>query len=261
MSKMQFQIRQMQQGDAEQLQRIYQCFVLNYVGPVARGLKVFRRMARKKDNLRWVALDEQEKIVGYILSTYMKGKRLGRINEIIVDPNYDFETVACLLVDKVYNIFLEKGAAVVHAASIRNPHYPQIFPKLGFFVVETDGVFMYTITDVAKFLDEITPIMVSRLKKMQDWNGWLQISCKGGSRFFRKDSEDVRSFMWTNYDVDCKISLKTDILASVLLGVVNAQEAWAGGIIKVETTLSKDKVNELLAALFPKKQFLALDYW
>ncbi|MDI6904693.1 MAG: hypothetical protein QMD13_04280 [Candidatus Bathyarchaeia archaeon] len=105
---MQFQIRQMQQGDAEQLQRIYQCFVLNYVGPVARGLKVFRRMARKKDNLRWVALDEQEKIVGYILSTYMKGKRLGRINEIIVDPNYDFETVACLLVDKVYNIFWKR---------------------------------------------------------------------------------------------------------------------------------------------------------
>ena len=258
---MQFQIRLMQQDDAEQLEKIYQRFILNYVGPVARSLKVFRRIARKKDNLRWVALDGQGKIVGYILSTYMKRKRLGRINEIIVDPNYDFETVACPLVDKVYNIFLEKGAAAVHAGSIRNPHYPQIFTKLGFFDVETDGVFMYAITDVAKFLDEITLIIACRLKKMQDWNGWLQISCEEGSRFFRKDSEDVQSFMWTNYDVDCKISLESDILACILLGVVNAQEAWAEGIIKVKTTLSKDKVNELLVALFQKKQFLALDYW
>ena len=258
---MQLRIRQMQQDDTEQLQKIYKRFILNYAGPVASSLKRFRRIARKKDNLRWVALDGQGKIVGYISSTYVKGRRLGRINEIIVDQNYDFETVARLLVDKVYNIFLEKGAAVIHAASIRNPHYPQVFAKLGFFVVETDGTFMYTVTDVAKFLDEITPIIVRRLNKMRNWNGWLQISCKEGSRFFRKDSEDVQSFIWTNYDVNCKISLKADILASVLLGAVDIQEAWVGGIIIVEAKLHEDKVNELLAVLFPKKQFLALDYW
>ncbi len=258
---MQFQTRQMQLDDSEQLQEIYQRFILDYMGPVRHKLKVFRRMARKKDNLRWVALDEQGKIVGYILSTYVKGRRLGRINEIIVDPNYGFETVARLLVDKVCNILLEKGAAVIHAASIRNPHYPQIFPKLGFFDVETDGVFMFAITDVAKFLDEITPIITRRLKKMKDWNGWLQISCEENSRFFRKDNEDVRTFMWTNYDVDCKISLEADILANVLLGVIGVQEAWTKGKIKVKAELHKDKVKKLLVILFPKKQFLALDYW
>lgn len=258
---MQFQIRQMQLDDPEQLQEIYQRFILDYVGPVRRKLKVFRRMARKKDNLRWVALDEQGKIVGYISSTYVKGRKLGRINEIVVDSNYDFETVARLLVDKVCNIFLEKGAAVIHAASIRNPHYPQIFPKLGFFDVETDGVFMFAITDVEKFLDEITPIIIRRLKKMKDWNGWLQISCEENSRFFRIDNEGVQSFVWTNYDVDCKISLKADILANILLGVVDAQEAWAKGKMKVKTELHKDRVEKLLVILFPKKQFLALDYW
>lgn len=258
---MQFQIRQMQLDDSEQLQEIYQRFVLDYVGPVARKLKAFRRMARKKDDLRWLALDEQGKIVGYISSTYVKGRKLGRINEIIIDPNYDFEIVARLLIDKVYNVFLEKGAAVIQAASIRNPYYSQIFPKLGFFDVETDGVFMFAITDIAKFLDEIAPIMIRRLKKVQNWNGWLQISCGEDSRFFRKDNEGAQSFVWTNYDVDCKISLKANILADVLLGVVDAQEAWTEGKIKVKTELHKDKVKKLLVILFPKKQFLALDYW
>lgn len=258
---MQFQIRQMQKDDAEQIQKIYQQFTLQYVGPVTRKLKVFRRIARKKDNLRWVALNKQGQIVGYISSSYVKGRRLGRINEIIVDPHYDFETVARPLVDRVYNIFLEKGAAVIHAASIRNPHYKQIFPKLGFFEVETDGVFMFTITHVAKFLDEITPIIIRRLKQVQDWNGWLQISCDEENRFFKKDNKNVKSFLWTNYNVDCKISLKAEVLANLLLGAINIQEARAKGMIRVETILNKNKVKNLLAVLFPKKQFLALEYW
>ena len=258
---MQFQIRRMEKDDAEQLQKVYQRFILNYVGSAARRLKVFQRMTKKKDNLRWVALDEQGKIVGYISSTYVKGRRLGRISEIVVDPDYDFETVADPLVDKVYDIFVEKNVAVIHAGSIRNPHYRQVFPKLGFFDVETDGVFMYAIIDAAKFLDEITPIILTRLKKVHDWNGWLQISCEERERFFRKEGEHVQSFMWTNYDIDCRISLNADTLTSVLLGTVDAQKAWEKGMIKVETALRNNEVKKFLATLFPKKQFLALDHW
>ena len=255
------QIRQVQSSDAEQLLKIYQRFVLNYVGSAARDLKTFRRTARKRDNLRWVALDKQRKTVGYILSTYVKGRRLGRISEIVVDPNHDFETVARPLIEKINSIFLEKGAVLIYADTIRNPHYAQLLPDFGFFDIETDGVFMYTVTDAAQFFEEITPIMVNRLKQLNDWDGLLQIACEENSRFLKKHGENVQPLLDTSYETDCKISLNANTLANILLGTVDSQKAWAKGAIKVETAIGKSKITKLLATLFPRTQFLALDQW
>jgi N-acetylglutamate synthase-like GNAT family acetyltransferase len=261
MSKMQQQIRRLQSKDAEQLLSIYQQFVLNFVGSAARSLKTFQSIARKRDNLRYVALNKQGKIVGYILATYVKGRRTGRISEIVVAPDHDFETVAKPLVDKVYNVLLEKGATTVYADTIRNPYYPELFDKFGFFDVETDGVFMFAVTDVARFLEEIAPIITARLKQSHDWNGLLQMTCEENSRFFRKHQQNVQPLLATNYQADCKISLNASTLANILLGRVDAQKAWTEGVVNVETTISKDKIKKLLTALFPKKQFLALDQW
>lgn len=258
---MPLQIRQMQHHDAEQLLKLYQRFVLHYVGSAARTLKTYERMTRRKDDFRWVASDVNGKIVGYVNATYAKGRRQGRIHEIIVDPEQDFTAVACLLVEKVHKILVEKGAASIQAASIRNPHYSKIFPKLGFFEVETDGVFMYAITDAAKFLTDISPIILRRLKQSKNWNGLLQISCEESNAFFKKDGEAVEPILDTNYVADCKISSTATLLANILLGAVDTQKAWANGTISIETTLNKEETSKLLSALFPKQQFFALDYW
>lgn len=261
MSKMRFQIREMQPDDAEQLQRIYQSFVSGYVGPSAREFKVFRLMASKRDNLRWVALDTQGKIVGYISSTYAKGRKQGRINEIVVESNYDFETVARPLVDKIYKIFLEKGAASIYVHTIRNPQYAKIFPKLGFLSLETDGVFMIVVHNVPRFLHEITPILARRLERLQNWKGWLQLNCEEHSVFLRKSDEKVQSFIWTNREVNLQIFLDAKVLADLLLGVLTLQEAIEERKMRVETASPRNRTNKLLTTLFPKRQFLAFDFW
>jgi predicted N-acetyltransferase YhbS len=261
MTKMALQIRQVQPDDAEELLKLYQRFVLNFVGSSARILKTFQRMTRRKDNLRWVALGEQGKIIGYVNATYAKGRRTGRILEIIVDPEHNFTYVARLLAEKLHSILIEKGAAVIQAASIRNPLYSQIFPKLGFFVVETDGVFMFAITDVAKFLDEISPIIVRRLQRLPNWDGLLQLTCQENNKFYKKHGGTVQTLLSTNHNPDYSISLNANTLIGILLGVTDAQKAWTEKALTIQTLLSKKETNELLAVLFPKQQFLALDYW
>jgi N-acetylglutamate synthase-like GNAT family acetyltransferase len=258
---MSLQIRQMQHHDVEQLLKLYQRFVLQYVGSATRTLKTYERMTRRKDDLRWVASDVHGEIIGYVNATYAKGRRQGRIHEIIVDPEQDFTAVAGLLAERVHKILVEKGAASIQAASIRNPHYPQIFPKLGFFEVETDGVFMYAITDAAKFLVDISPIIVRRLNQVRNWNGLLQISCEENNAFFKKDGETIQSILDTNCVVDCNISLTRKTLSNILLGVVDAQKAWAEGTVTVKATLKDEAISKLLSVVFPKRQFLALDYW
>jgi hypothetical protein len=251
----------MQPSDTEQLHRLYEQFTLNFVGSAKRQVKQFQSMTRKRDNLRWVALNEHGEIVGYISAAYVKGRRTGRIIEIITNPKRDFEAVACPLVDKIYSIFLEKGAAQIQAGSIQNPNYSKIFPKLGFWHIKTDGVFMYAITDIAQFLNEITPIIVQRLKRLSDWNGLLRIVCENSPALFKKEGETVQALLSTNHPSDCDITLTANTLTRLLLGTIDTRKAFTENLIRVETTLPKKKTTELLDSLFPKKQFLALDYW
>lgn len=258
---MTLQIRLMQLGDAEQLHRLYEKFTLNFVGSAKRQARQFQNMTRKRDNMRWVALDEQGEIIGYISAAYAKGRRTGRIIEIITAPKYDFETVARPLVDKICGIFVEKGAAQIQAGTIQNPDYSKIFPKLGFWHIKTDGVFMYAITDVAQFLNEITPIIVQRLKSLSDWNGLLRIACENHHVLFKKEGETVQALLSTNCPMDFSITLTANTLTRLFLGAIDVQKAFTENLIRVETTLSKKKTIELLSSLFPKKQFLAFDYW
>ena len=261
MSDLDFQIREIRPDDVEPVQKIYQRFTKLHAGPLARKPTFFRRVTKTKNQLRWVALDVEGKIAGYILSTYNESKRRGRIDELVVDPDYDFITVANPLVDKLHNVFIEKGAASIHAATIRNPHYSEIFGKLGFLEVETDAVFMIAIHDVPKFLSETVPIFTERLAKLHSWDGWLHLCCEQSSRFFRKDGENVQQLVWTNREVDLKISLEVQTLVDLLLGVLTFHRALEEKRMLVETTLSKDKAEELLRTIFPETQFLAFNFW
>jgi N-acetylglutamate synthase-like GNAT family acetyltransferase len=218
-------------------------------------------MARKKDGLRLVAINSKGQIVGYIIAFYFKGRRMGRINEIVVDPSLDFGSVARPLVEKVYNTLVEKGAASIHAPTMLNPKYVQVFPDMGFFKVETQDVFMFAINNVPRFLEEIKPIIANRLKKIQDWNGTFELKCREHSLFFEKKGEKIRLYDWTDHNIDYRILMDEHTLAAVLLGVTEVETAQKDGKIQIETSLSERKAKDLLVELFPKQQFLAFNFW
>jgi predicted acetyltransferase len=261
MNKTQLEIRQMVRSDAEQLHKLCESFVQDYVGPLERNVKFYQRIARKKDGLRLVVINAKGEIAGYVIASYFKGRRMGRINEIVVDPSLDFVFIARLLVEKVYNILVEKGAATIQAPTMRNPKYAQIFPNMGFFKVETQLVFMFATNNVPRFLDEIKPIIANRLKKVQDWNATLEIRCREHSLFFEKEGEKIHLYDWTNRDIDYRILMDEHTLAAVLLGVTEAETAKKDGKVQIETSLSEREVRELLVSLFPKRQFLAFNFW
>jgi predicted acetyltransferase len=261
MSKVQLKIRQMVRGDAEQLLKLCESFVQDYVGPLERNIKFYHRVARKKDGLRLVALNPKGQIVGYIITSYFKGRRMGRINEVVVDPSLNFSSVAKVLVEKVHNTLVEKDAASIQAPTMLNPKYEQILPDMGFFKVETQDVFMFTINNVPRFLEEIKPIMTNRLKKIKDWNGTLELKCREHSLFFKKDKEKIHLYDWTDHDIDYRILMDEHTLAALLLGVTEVETAQKDGKIKIETSLSKRKTREILVSLFPKQQFLAFNFW
>jgi len=258
---MKIQVREARKEDAQHMLSLYNDFTKELVGPASRSLKTYKRMLRRKERINWVANDERGKIVGYTSSRFDKGRREGRIEEIVVDPNHDFEQIAKPLVGAAYNALVEKKPAMIVARSLRNPQYEKIFPALGFLASESTDVFMYTILNTRNFLNELAPIFLSRLKKTEKWNGITQIECEGHSIFIQKTQENVETIAWTNQPVNFRVILTPDTLTKLIFSITNPVEALKTNKLRVETTVSQEERNQLLRTLFPKRQFLIMDYW
>ena len=247
--------------DVPEMLQVYNNFAQHFVGSASRTLKPFRNMLRKKENITWVALDRQNKIIGYVHAGIDKRLNRGVFREVVVDPKHSFEHVAKLLVEKVHSAFIEKKVPAIMAGSHRNPAYEKLFPQLGFFESDSTDVFMYAILNVEKFMNEISPVFTSRLKKLENWNGLAQIECEGHSLFLEKSHEGVQQIVWTNEPVGFKISVARELLTKLIFGTADPVETLRTGQLKVEATGSSGKANQVLKALFPKIQFLIMDYW
>jgi len=258
---MQMRTREVRKEDAEQLLSIYCRFAKEYVGLASRDIKTYKRLLRRKENIGWVALNQKGNIVGYVTARFDKRKREARISEIVIDPDKDFKQIAKLLVNKAYKSLLEKKPAVISAGSIRNPHYAEIFPQLGFFDMESTGIFMYAILDIPKFLTEISPVFANPIKRLKKWNGLLQLQCEEHNLFIKKQNGDIETLIWTNQKPDFKIMLSRGLLTKLLFGIAESVESFRKGKLKVETALNEKETARILAAIFPKKQFLTMDFW
>jgi len=258
---MEFKLCTASKKDKEKMLQLYISFTKHFVGSASRTPKSFTRILRKKDNINYVALDSQNRIVGYVHATVEKRNNTGELREIIVDPKHDFEQVASLLIEKVNADFDKKKVAAIVAGSLRNPVYERIFPKLGFMESESMGVFMYTILDAQKLLNELQPVFAARLKGSEDWNGLAQIQCDEHSLFLEKATAGVQQVVWTNRPVDFKVMLSGTVLVKLIFGVADTLECRKSGQLKVEATVGKAKATKLLERLFPRSQFLTMDFW
>ena len=247
--------------DVKQMQQLYAAFSRQFVGPALRTPKSFARMLRKKDNINYVAVDRQNQIVGYVHAAVDKRNHMGDIREIIVHPERDFTEIANSFVEKVNADFVARKVSFIVAASIRNPAYEKVFPKLGFFESESMGVFMYAVLDVHRLLNELWPVLANRLKHVGNWRGLAQMECDGHSVFFKKTDETVETVVWTNQLVDLKVKLSATILAKLIFGVVSPLECFRTGQLSMETTIRTDQAEQVLESLFPQKQFLIMDHW
>jgi len=261
MSRMEFKVRQAKKEDKERILQLYNSFMRRFVGSASRTPRSFTRMLRKKDNINYVALDNQNRMIGYVHATLEKRNNTGEFRDIIVDPNHDFEKVANVLVEKVNADFAKKKVASIVAGSLRNPAYEKIFPKLGFIESESMGVFMYAILDAQKLLDELEPVFANRLEEAEDWNGLVQIQCDGHSLYLEKSAQAVQQVVWTNRPVDFKVKLSPTTLVKLIFGVTDPLECHKSEQLKVETTISEARAIKLLQRLFPRNQFLTMDFW
>jgi hypothetical protein len=247
--------------DGSGMLKVYESFTRQFVGSAARTVKSFQRMLRGKEKVNWVALDNRGRIIGYVSARLERQMNRGEFREVAVDLEHDFVEVAKPLVEKVQGVFMEKKVSALQTTSIRNPLFQKLFPEFGFFESDTLGVFMYVVLDSRKFLDEILPVLITRLKQLENWNGSVQIECEGHSILLHKTIEETRQETRTNQRIDIKAELNEALLTRLIFGIADPIEASQSGELKIETRLNKETSTRVLRRLFPRKQFLIMDYW
>ncbi len=261
MTKTKFRVRQATMADREQMLQLYSSFARHFVGSTSRTLKPYTRVLRRKDNINYVAIGNQNQLVGYVWASFEQKQRAGEFREIVVDPKHDFEQVAMCLIEKVNAVFAEKKAAAIFAGSLRNPAYEKIFPKLGYFKSESMGVFMYAVLDVEKLLNELKQVFVNRLDRTKNWKGLAAIECDSYSLFINMTSKGAQHMIWTNKPADFKIKLSKSILTRLIFGVADPMECLKKRELTVESTADREQTASLLRHLFPRSQFLIMDFW
>ena len=261
MISMEPKLRQARKHDVASILQVYDRFIREFVGSAARTQKTFKRMLKRKDNIAYVATDSKNQVIGYVHARINKRFDRGEFEEIVVDPRHNFENVAKPLVEKVNAIFMQKRVSAIAAGSLRNPAYERVFSELGFSEYESLGVFMYSVLNVQKFLSELSPVFVSRLQRLKQWNGTVQLECEGHSIFLQKTKEGVQPIVWTNQLTDFKASLPVELLTKLIFGIADAGEAHRTGRLRTEHTIGDEAAGKMLRTLFPKRQFLILDSW
>ncbi len=258
---LELRLREMRKEDIPELLNLYNDFTKGFVGSASRTKNDFRRRKQGKDNLNWVAISNRGSIVGYVHAHYERRFRRGEFADILVHSDYDFVQVAKPLIEKIQDIFVKKKVLSIGADSMRNPEFDRIFPSLGFFESESMGVFMYAILDVQKFLNELQPVLTARLKNLAEENILIQIECEGNCIFLRKTNDTILPFIFTNLPVDFKVVLDRETLTKLVFGIADAVESLKVGQLKTESKFSPQKTNQILKTLFPKRQFLIMDFW
>jgi len=248
-------------GDASGMLRVYDNFTRQFVGSTARTVKSFQRMLSGKEKVNWVALDNRGRIIGYVYARLDRKMNRGEFREAAVDLDHDFVRVARPLVEKAQSMFMEKRVSTLQTTSIRNPWFEKLFPELGFFASDTLGVFMYAVLDPRKLLEEISPIFITRLKKLENWNGLVQIECEGHSILLHKTDGETRQITWADQRINMKVKLNEALLTRLIFGIADFVQAMQSGELKIETRLNEETSTRLLRQLFPQKQFLIMDYW
>ncbi len=258
---MKFTVRQAKAEDAVPMLRLYNRFTQQFVGSALRSIKPFRKMLRRKDNVSFVALDSRSQIIGYAYARFEKRFNRGEFREIVIDPEHDVELIAQQLAERVNAEFVRRKVSSITAGSVRNPLYEKVFQKLGFLESESNGVFMYGILNVSGFLKEIAPVFANRLRQLKSWSGLVQMDCEGHSLFLQKTGGKVESIVWTNEPVRLKAVVSRELLVRLIFGIADPVESFRRGQFRLEHSLSSGQVNRVLKALFPKTQFLIMDYW
>ncbi len=261
MIRMETKFREARKEDVATLLEIYGRFIERFVGSTARTSRTFQRMLKRKGNFMYVATADKDQIIGYIHGRVDERFNRGEFEEIVVDPDHDFEDVGTFLVEMVNAILMKKRVSSIFAGSLRDPAYDRIFPKLGFSAFESLSVFMYSVLNVQKFLNELSPVFISRLKRLKRWSGMVQLECDGHSIFLEKAGDGVQPIVWTNQHVDFKVSLPTGLLTRLIFGAINVGEARRMDKLKIEYLGDEEAANKILKTLFPKRQFLIMDGW
>ena len=128
-----------------------------------------------------------------------------------------------------------------------------LFHNFG-YTSEADWVWMFKIINLPLLLDELSPLLLKRLRESDNYKGWQgTIGIKGSEHRASLTIRDGEIYVSETVSKDSGICLSTDddTITRFILGVVSPYEAYLRNQLHIAPTVN-ESVTILLGTLFPK---------
>jgi GNAT superfamily N-acetyltransferase len=219
-----------------------------------------------RDNELGIVAEKGGKIVGVIRGVLehpdRQGKRTARIRQVAARGGKPDETerIARALATRFAAEAKKGGATRVTAWSL--PEYDAVrhgFQAAGFSMHEDGSVELWRLNDLQRLLEEITPLLESRLKekKRGDWCGTIAFRSPSHKAALRLDAGAVAVLSKPPNGADIGIETDDESLSLLLLGRRTAFESMLQTRLRFCPRANKD-VTTLVEALFPKVKMYPL---
>ena len=228
-----------------------------------------RAERRRTSETRLIYLAEKSgKLLGYVQAQCNEKEKSVRITEFCLKPVSSedathpeglLEDVGAALLCALHNELVKREYKRIRyepEAEGDKDHVRTLFRNFGYTSEDVGWVWMFKITNLPMLLGELSPLLLKRLNKSDDYKGWQgTISIKGSEHRASLTIRDGEIHLSEKVSEGTGICLSTDddTITRFILGVTTPYRAYLQNQLHIAPT-ANSSVAHLLGTLFPSHQ-------
>ena len=228
-----------------------------------------RAERRRTSETRLIYLAEKSgKLLGYVQAQCNEKEKSVRITEFCLKPVSSedathpeglLEDVGAALLCALHNELVKREYKRIRyepEAEGDKDHVRTLFRNFGYTSENVGWVWMFKITNLPMLLGELSPLLLKRLNKSDDYKGWQgTISIKGSEHRASLTIRDGEIHLSEKVSEGTGICLSTDddTITRFILGVTTPYRAYLQNQLHIAPT-ANSSVAHLLGTLFPSHQ-------
>lgn len=244
-------IRQYQEGDEIKMSEI-----ANQVYSDLLDVSLRIKAKRYRGDNKVVKIAEKDgDMLGYVSASTTEGKDEAELNDICLKNADDLGSIGAILLQSLHSDLASKGFKRIMFWNdlTKKEEVRKMLNMLGYYSRFIGGVRMFKIINLPMLLEELTPLLHSRIANSdyKDWQGRIGICGEQHKATMIIDNGEISITEELLSDIDIMLMTNDDTITQIVVGKIDPFDAYLQKNLIIKPIVN-DKISGLLKQLFPK---------